>query len=268
MMGASQDELDELDELGELDELDELGELDEIVPINPYVRAGSLLWLRLKLPFLRRRIRRPCLEYIDDVPLLSVPEVLNPVVFRGGELLARTLATSPWAESPHATAVPRALDMGTGSGVGAIFTARRGYYIIGVDLNLHAVHCARMNVFLNHLEDQIEIRAGDLFAPVAGEQFHLVLFNPPFFRGEPQNEFDMAWRATDVIERFAIGLPGARAPHGRALILLSTDGDAAGMLSALKAQNLRVSPVFRRHFGSEIVTIYMVCLDDLSGSEL
>ena len=247
--------------------LGKLGETDELAFINPYVQAGSLLWLRLKLPFLRRRIRRPCLEYIDDVPLLSVPEVLNPVVFRGGELLARTLATSPWAEPPHAISVPRALDMGTGSGVGAVFAARRGYHVVGVDLNPHAVRCARMNVLLNQLEDRVEIRAGDLFAPVAGKQFHLVLFNPPFFRGVPKNGFDMAWRATDVMERFATGLPDALAPHGHALILLSTDGDAAGMLSALKAQGLCVAPVVQRHFGSEIMTIYMIRLDDPSGSQ-
>ena len=117
-----------------------------------------------------------------------------------------------------------------------------------------------MNVLLNQLEDRVEIRAGDLFAPVAGEQFQLVLFNPPFFRGEPQNGFDMAWRAIDVMERFAAGLPDALAPHGYALILLSTDGDAAGMLTALKAQGLHVTPVVRRHFGSEIMTIYMICL--------
>ena len=40
---------------------------------------------------------------------------------------------------------------------------------------------------LHRLEDRIEAREGDLFAPVAGETFDLILFNPPFFRGEPRS---------------------------------------------------------------------------------
>jgi len=226
------------------------------IRVGKLARWASLPWLYARLPFLKRRIRRPVLERIDGVPLVVLPAVLNPVVFRSGAFLARTVATSPLAvPGPGA----RALDMGTGSGVGAIFAARRGFRAIGVDLNPEAVRCARANVLLSGLDDRIEIRQGDLFAPVAGERFDLLLFNPPFFRGEPRGNFDLAWRATDVLERFAAGLPAALAPGGRALLLLSTDGDTAGMqgmLAALAAQGLAVSVAARRHFGSEIMTVY------------
>src|SRR5205823_1604642 len=103
----------------------------------------------------------------------------------------------------------RALDMGTGSGIGAVFAARAGYRVVGVDLNPEAVRCARINALMNRLEDRLEAREGDLFAPVAGERFDLILFNPPFFRGEPRDALDMAWRSVDVLERFAEGLPSA-----------------------------------------------------------
>lgn len=238
----------------------ELASTPEIVRVNPFVRAWSRLWFLLKRPLLLRRVRWPYIEYIDDVALIALPNVLNAVVFRGGEFLARTVANSPWAAPPTTRTCPRALDMGTGSGVGAVFAARRGYQVVGVDLNPDAVRCARMNVLLHKLEDRVEIRAGDLFAPVAGERFHLVLFNPPFFRGEPKNLFDMAWRATDVMERFAAGLPTVLESDGRALILLSTDGDAPGMLAALKTHGLLVEPAMRRHFGTEIMTVYVAYL--------
>jgi methylase of polypeptide subunit release factors len=126
-------------------------------------------------------------------------------------------------------------------------------------LNPEAVRCARANVLLNGLDERIEIRQGDLFAPVADQRFDLILFNPPFFRGEPKGNFELAWRATDVLERFAAGLPAALAPGGRALVLLSTDGDTAGMtgmLATLAAQGLAVTVAARRHFGSEIMTVY------------
>ena len=217
-------------------------------------RALAFAWLYLKRPFLLPRVRKPALERIDGVTLLSLPDVLNPVVFRSGELLARTVAESPLAEpSAH-----RALDMGTGTGVGAVFLARRGWRVAAVDLNPEAVRCARINALLNRQEDRIEIRQGDLFDPVEGERFGLVLFNPPFFRGEPKGLFDLAWRSRDVMERFAAGLPAALADDGLALILLSTDGDAEGMLEALAAHGLRIEPAVRRDYGNEVMTIYCV----------
>ena len=224
----------------------------------------AFAWLYLKRPFLLPRVRKPALERIDGVTLLCLPDVLNPVVFRSGELLARTVATSVLAKPPLAessAAEPsthRALDMGTGTGVGAVFLARRGWRVAAVDLNPEAVRCARINALLNRLEDRIEVRQGDLFGPVEGERFDLILFNPPFFRGEPKGLFDLAWRSPDVMERFAAGLPDALTEEGRALILLSTDGDPEGMLKALGTQGLKVEPAVRRDFGNEVMTIYAV----------
>ncbi len=64
----------------------------------------------------------------------------------------------------------------------------RGYArrVVAVDINPAAVRCAQINALLNQLEQRIEVRRGDLFAPVAGERFDLVLFNPPFLRGAPR----------------------------------------------------------------------------------
>jgi HemK-related putative methylase len=216
------------------------------------------MWLHARRPFLLRRVQRHVIERVDGVPIVVWPDVLNPVVFRSGELLARTVGYGPLAAPPAACAEPRALDMGTGSGVCAVFAARRGYRVTAVDLNPEAVRCARINAILNRLEQSIEVLEGDLFAPLGARRFELILFNPPFFRGEPKSRFDMAWRATDVFERFAAGLDAALAPKGRALVLLSTDGDAAGMLAALARNGFRCRPALRRNYGNELMTIYSV----------
>ena len=148
--------------------------------------------------------------------------------------------------------------MGTGSGVCALAAARLGCRVTAVDLNPEAVRCARINSLLNRLDDRIEVRHGDLFAPVAGERFDLVFFNPPFYRGAPRNLFDMAWRAPDVLERFAAGLSGVLAEGGQALVLLSTDGDGDALLAALRAAGFALSIAARRNFGNEIMTVYSV----------
>jgi hypothetical protein len=51
--------------------------------------------------------------------------------------------------------------------------------VIATDKNRRAVDFARFNVRLNGL-DRIECVAGDLFEPVAGQRFDLMVSNPPF----------------------------------------------------------------------------------------
>jgi release factor glutamine methyltransferase len=201
---------------------------------------------------LRRRVRRLVLEHLEGVPLVVLPEVFNPAIFRTSALLARVVSDLPPVEDADA------LDLGTGSGAIAIFAARRGYRVVGVDINPEAARCARMNVLLNRLEERIQVREGDLFAPVAGERFDLVLFNPPFFRGEPKDRLDFAWRSTNVLERFAAGLPTALKPGGRALIVLSTDGDSASLLDALAVGGFAVHIRRQCDYGNEVITVYSV----------
>ncbi|HKH46525.1 MAG TPA: methyltransferase [Thermoanaerobaculia bacterium] len=224
--------------------------------MNFLTRRLALLGHSLQRPLLRRRLGRVVLEEVDGLPLIVLPEVFNPALFRTGTVLARTVASSPWAAPRREGS--RTLDLGTGSGVGAVFAARRGHRVVAVDLNPEAVRCARLNALLHRLEDRIEVREGDLFTPVAGESFDLILFNPPFFRGVPKSRFDLAWRGTDVLERFAAGLPAALAPGGVALLLLSTDGDGPALLDALGRQGLTHEPAARRDFGNEVVTVYAV----------
>ena len=224
---------------------------------NPLLRLFTQFWLALKRPFLLARIQRTTLERIRGVPFLVWSDVHNPVVFRSGQFLADALATLP-AFPADSQPGARALDMGSGSGVGAIFAARRGYHVTAVDLNPEAVRCARINVLLNRLENSVDVRHGDLFAPVEGDRFDLILFNPHFFRGVPKDLFDLSWRSPDVLERFALGLHDALAPGGQALVLLSSEGDAAGMLQALHEQGFHTEPALRRNFGNEIMTLYSV----------
>jgi len=84
------------------------------------------------------------------------------------------------------------------------------------------------------------------------------VFNPPFFRGMPSDHLDQAWRAPDVIERFADGLGQVLRPGGQARIVLSTDGEWRAMLDALASVGLVAQPTVGKDFGNEVLTVYAV----------
>src|SRR5579862_4552080 len=86
------------------------------------------------------------LERIHGMPFIVTPSVFNPKVPRTGEFLASQidsrLVQRDW----------EVLDMGTGSGICAVFAARHARRVVAVDINAAAVRCAGINALLNHLE--------------------------------------------------------------------------------------------------------------------
>jgi HemK-related putative methylase len=216
--------------------------------------ALARIWLKLRYRILSRRYGRLVIESVDGVPLIILPQVFNPVLLRSGALMARAIARLPWAEAANVSV----LDLGTGSGIGAVFAARRGASVVAVDLNPEAVRCARINALLNRVDDRIEACLGDLFEPVRGRTFDVVLFNPPFYRGKPKDDLDRAWRGVDVFERFATNLGSMLTADGYALLTLSTDGHCAELLAQLAAAGFRNEIVERTDLINEVVTIYAV----------
>ncbi|MDX2150798.1 MAG: methyltransferase [Bryobacteraceae bacterium] len=76
--------------------------------------------------------------------------------------------------------VESALDVGCGSGVLALLLAGAARRVVGTDINPRAIAMARFNAALNGVEN-VEFREGDLYEPVAGERFDLILAQPPFY---------------------------------------------------------------------------------------
>lgn len=72
----------------------------------------------------------------------------------------------------------RALDLGTGSGVQALHLSTHADAVVGTDPNPRSLALARITAGLSGVD--LELRAGSLFEPVAGERFDLIVSNPPF----------------------------------------------------------------------------------------
>ena len=84
--------------------------------------------------------------------------------------------------------VDRALDLGCGCGILALFAARHAERVIATDTSEPAIRFTQINAGLNGL-DNIECRRGSLFEPVGGETFDLIVSNPPFVIG-PSDRFE------------------------------------------------------------------------------
>jgi release factor glutamine methyltransferase len=213
-------------------------------------RIVLTLWFRV---LQRHRYGRLVVEHLDGLALVVLPRVFNPKLLRSGEFLVHQLSR-PELLRPTS----RVLDLGTGSGAGAVAAARAGCEVVAVDINPEAVRCARINALLNEVECHVDARQGDLFAPVAGERFDVVLFNPPYYRGTPRDAADHAWRSPDVVERFAAELGGHLTPRGHALLVLSSDGEPDGFLDALAHSGFDHNPVAHRDFINEQMWVYQV----------
>lgn len=78
--------------------------------------------------------------------------------------------------------VRRVLDLCTGSGCLAILAALTfpRARIDAADLSTGALALARRNVASHRLGDRIALHRGDLFAPLQGKRYDLILSNPPY----------------------------------------------------------------------------------------
>lgn len=114
------------------------------------------------------------------INLLGCTFFLHPEVYEPAEdsiLLATNQKVKP---------NNRVLDLGTGCGIQGIIAAKKGARVVSTDINPFAIDLAKINASFNGVRDMMEFRIGDLFEPVRGELFDVILFNPPYLPRDPR----------------------------------------------------------------------------------
>lgn len=132
------------------------------------------------------------------------------------ELLLRRL-------KPCVTRAPRrVLDLCTGSGCLAILAARKfpRARIDAVDLSKAALEVARRNIRMHGLGRRVRLLRSDLFHAVAGEQYDLILSNPPYVTAASMRKLPPEYRHEP-------GMALAGGDDGLALVRKIVDGARA-----------------------------------------
>ncbi len=182
--------------------------------------------------------------YICDVLLMRPPGVYR--VADDTALLAEVVRRGSWAHRR------RVLDLGCGTGALALEAARAGAAsVTAVDLSVRSIATTWLNARARRAP--VQVRRGDLFEPVRGESYDLVLANPPYVPARtttvPRHRMARCWDAgTDgrlLLDRVCTGVADALAPGGTALIVHSEVCDEASTLARLEQSGLRASVVAR-----------------------
>lgn len=144
------------------------------------------------------------------------------------------------------------LDVCTGGGALALAAAGAGAAsVTAVDLSLRSVLTARANALLNRR--RVRVVQGDLFAPVVGRRFGLVLANPPYVpaasddlpRHRPGRSWDGGLDGRAIVDRICAEVPQVLAEDGALLLTHSVLSDEQETLDRLEAAGLDAEVVER-----------------------
>ena len=157
----------------------------------------------------------------------------------------------------------RVLEIGTGTGIVAITVSRKCRTVVATDINPNAIKCAAHNI-INNKTYNVELKEGNLFEPVSGEKFDLILFNTPYLPTSDDekvdDELEAAWDGgadgREVIDRFIDELTDYLNPEGRVQLVQSSLSDIDKTLDKLEKIGLDASvTAHEKHFFEEVVVI-------------
>ena len=143
------------------------------------------------------------------------------------------------------------LDLCTGSGHLAVVAALAGAPAVAVDVSRRAVFSARLNAAVNGV--RVTARRGDLFEPVAGRRFDVIVSNPPYLphpdvelpRRGLRRAIDAGPRGRAFLDPSCGQVADHLTPGGVVLIVHSSVCGERETLDRLSAHGLSAEVVFR-----------------------
>ena len=166
--------------------------------------------------------------YIQGVRFHVDERVIVPRSHIGEILFAEYLGEQGSAFLPDPMMVESVVDICTGSGCLAVLAAKffPQAAVDAVDLSADALEVAKINLDEHEVEDQVTLFEGDLFAPLEGRTYDLIITNPPYvdhealegyppeFRAEPEMAHDGGVDGLDLVRLILEDAPRYLNPEG------------------------------------------------------
>lgn len=126
------------------------------------------------------------------------PGIFHPKYFNS------SLIILDWIESNDLIG-KKVLELGCGSGAGALLAAKNGAQAFAADISSLAIEDLQANKERNELN--VQIFQSDLFQSIPDIKFDYVLVNPPFYPKTPKTEAEHAWYCGDDFDYFKSFFP-------------------------------------------------------------
>lgn len=163
-------------------------------------------------PLLSKYLAVPRMYSYKGIRIKVPPEVFHPGFFFSTKILLRHIGEQPLEQKSL-------LELGAGSGLISLYSARRGAVVTASDINPVAVANLRENELRNKVK--ITIIHSDLFADIPLQTFDIIAINPPYYKKNPQSPIDHAWYCGEHGEYFQYLFSTIRAyMHSQSQVLM------------------------------------------------
>jgi release factor glutamine methyltransferase len=203
-------------------------------------RFFRLFWLPLYRRWALRFIQRERVFEYAGLRLWVPPGVFHPGVFFSTPLFVSFLQNVDFHEKT-------VLDVGTGSGLLALFAAHKGGLVTALDINPLATQTALRNAASNGLS--LTAVVSDLFDALPPQAFDVVLINPPYYPRAPRNAAEHAFFAGEGLayfEKLFAQLPRYIHPATKTWMVLSEDCDLLHIRAMAAARGFGWAVVFQQ----------------------
>ena len=154
------------------------------------------------------------------------------------------------------------LEIGTGTGIIALYAAKRARHVTAVDINPYALECAKKNAELNNIKN-IDFIKSNLFTNIC-KKYDVILFNTPYLPQEKSETtadiIEYAWNGgetgRETTDKFLDMVCHHLKEAGQILILDSDNSKYQDTLDMLRKKGLESKIVKRMNlFFEELVVV-------------
>ncbi len=162
----------------------------------------------------------------------------------------------------------KVLEIGSGSGLISLITAKEGGNVTAIDISPIAVENTKLNVMLNESKftessGRVEVIQSDLFENVPVGIFDLLIVNPPFYEGTPKKNEDHAWYAGKDLEYFQRLFSKCRNFMDRdseMYMVLSEDCNFTKIFEIAELNSIKIKAVAVRQIITESLYIFKITI--------